>query len=41
MSRTHDPPKAAHGGMAKTLDRIRQYFYWPNMTVHVRAYVKN
>lgn len=39
ISKAHDPPRTAHGGMAKTLHRVRQYFYWPNMTVQIRHYV--
>lgn len=35
----HEPPKSAHGGIAKTLHRIRQYFYWPNMTIQIKNYL--
>ena len=35
----HNPPLACHGGIAKTLERLRRYFYWPRMAVQVRDYV--
>ncbi|XP_065361991.1 uncharacterized protein LOC135955566 [Calliphora vicina] len=36
---SHDQPSSSHGGIAKTLDRIRRYFYWPGMVADVRRYV--
>ena len=36
----HNPPSHAHGGFVKTLFRIKEYFYWPNMSVQVREFVK-
>ena len=30
-----------HGGVGKTLQRIKEYFYWPNQTIHVRNFVRN
>lgn len=41
IQKAHDGPTAAHGGMAKTLYRLRQTFYWPNMCTQVRQYVNN
>lgn len=41
ISRAHNPPIMSHGGVAKTLDRLRTMFYWPNMAAQVRAYIKN
>lgn len=35
----HVPPMAAHGGVAKTLERLRRFCYWPKMTVEVRNMV--
>lgn len=37
----HDSPLAAHGGIAKTLDRLKCVFYWPNMSKQVRDYIAN
>ena len=38
---SHDIPLAGHLGTKKTLDRIRQRFYWPNMTKDVKNYCKS
>lgn len=35
----HDAPGAAHGGIKKTLDRIRRLYYWPGMAKEVYKYV--
>jgi hypothetical protein len=37
----HDSPAAGHGGIAKTLHRIRCLFYWPKMVENVKTYVNN
>lgn len=37
----HNPPNAAHGGISKTLNRVRRYFYWQGMVTDTRQYVKN
>lgn len=36
----HDSPDACHGGYAKTLKRIKEWYYWPNMSSEIYAYVK-
>ena len=41
ISNAHDPPTSAHGGFAKTLDRIKRYFYWPRMANQVLEYVRS
>lgn len=41
LSRAHDNPVRAHGGMTKTLDLIRRHFFWPGMVRDVRDYVRN
>lgn len=41
ISDAHDPPDKAHGGIAKTLHRLRERFYWPYMALEVRAYIKS
>lgn len=39
IERAHIENTAAHGGIVKTLERIRRYFYWPRMTIQVKEYV--
>lgn len=41
ISKVHDVPEAAHGGMAKTLELLRRHFFWPGMVTDVRDYVRN
>ena len=38
---SHDIPTAGHFGFAKTLWRIKQYCYWPSMTLDILGYVKS
>lgn len=35
----HDEKTAAHGGVFKTLHRVKKLYYWPNMDTDIRAYV--
>lgn len=35
----HDPPLSAHSGIAKTLEKLKRTFYWPNMARQVRDYI--
>lgn len=35
----HNPPQASHGGISKTLFRLREKYYWPNMAIQVRNYI--
>lgn len=37
----HEPPNKAHGGMAKTLHRLKERFYWPYMATQVDKYIKS
>lgn len=37
----HNTPASAHGGIAKTLERVRNYFFWPGLVVDVKNYVLN
>lgn len=37
----HDNVFAAHGGFHKTVNRLRERYYWPSMRDDVRAYVNN
>lgn len=39
ITRAHIPPLSAHGGIRKTIDRLRAYFYWPNMASQVRNFI--
>ncbi|XP_037824418.1 uncharacterized protein LOC119612660 [Lucilia sericata] len=40
ISRAHDTPVTAHGGMVKTLELLRRNFFWPGMVRDVRNYVR-
>ncbi|XP_036317827.1 uncharacterized protein LOC118732824, partial [Rhagoletis pomonella] len=35
----HCPPTKSHGGLAKTLERLRTNFYWPNITVDLKDFI--
>lgn len=39
MEECHDAPTAGHMGYAKTIARIRQDYYWANMSTDIRAFV--
>lgn len=39
VSQAHDHPLSAHGGIAKTLERLRGFYYWPRMVIDVKTYV--
>lgn len=41
ISLAHQPAKAAHGGIAKTLYRLRQRFFWPNMASQVKTFLNS
>lgn len=36
----HDDPRAGHMGVKRTLNRLRQQYYWPGMRRDVNEYVK-
>lgn len=36
----HNMPTSGHGGIARTLERIRRYFYWPGLVSDVRHYIQ-
>ena len=40
IEKAHAPETCSHGGIAKTLHRLRRWYFWPKMTVQVRNYVK-
>lgn len=39
ITNAHEPPNVAHGGIGKTIHRIREYFYWPHLNVQVREFI--
>ena len=39
IDRAHSPPMSAHGGIAKTLAKLRLNFFWPNMAKQVKDFV--
>ena len=41
LALSHDVPSAGHLGVDKTLDKVRQSFYWPAMSDDVRRYIKS
>lgn len=36
----HDDPKSAHGGITKTISRIKCRYYWPSMNTEIKNYVR-
>lgn len=40
LKKCHDDPTASHGGIKKTIFRIKSGYYWPSMTKEIKAYVK-
>lgn len=41
ISSAHDPPNKSHGGISKTIHRLRDRFYWPYLAEDVRNYIKD
>lgn len=41
LCQNHDDPLSAHGGFAKTIDRIRRKYFWPQMDKEIRKYVRD
>ncbi|KAL7726634.1 hypothetical protein ACLKA6_010499 [Drosophila palustris] len=39
IQQAHEGENRMHGGIAKTLARLKQFYYWPRMTVQVRETV--
>lgn len=40
MQHMHDSPLAGHTGIKRTLERVRQWFWWPTMKADVTQYVR-
>lgn len=41
LRENHDAPTAGHLGIAKTIARISQNYYWPGMSSEISRYVRN
>ncbi|RLU16354.1 hypothetical protein DMN91_012114 [Ooceraea biroi] len=41
IQENHDQPQAGHLGRDKTLDHIRQNYYWPGMSRDVKSYLED
>ena len=39
IENSHSPPTSSHGGIGKTLEKLRRNFYWPTMAKDVREFV--
>ncbi|XP_041448138.1 uncharacterized protein K02A2.6-like, partial [Drosophila obscura] len=39
LKQHHEPALSAHSGINKTLEKIRRYYYWPNLATDVRAFI--
>ena len=37
----HSPPTSGHGGYHKTKDRVQRNYYWPQLDIQIRAFVRN
>lgn len=36
----HNDPNSAHGGIKKTLEKIRRVYYWPRMAQQIKEYIQ-
>jgi len=41
LKNAHDDPLASHGGVHKTLERLRRYYYWPGWVKGVKEYIRS
>lgn len=41
LKECHDNPLASHGGVFKTTSRLKELYYWPQLTQDVKRYVRN
>ena len=39
IENAHTPPMSSHGGIGKTLEKLRRNFYWPSMAKDVRNFI--
>ena len=40
LETAHCPPNKSHGGISKTLVRLKKNFYWPKMALDVKTFIK-
>lgn len=41
LHKAHDSRLSAHSGINKTVEKLRRYYYWPNLINDVRKYINN
>lgn len=41
LRKHHDDPLSSHCGIGKTLERIRRYYFWPNLVFDVKNYINS
>lgn len=41
IAEAHNPPLASHPGIAKTVEHLRRYFFWPRMSTQIRDFISN
>lgn len=41
LKECHDNPSAGHLGVKKTVNRVRQHYYWPSLIADVKQYVRH
>lgn len=41
LQKHHDDPLSSHSGINKTLERLRRYYFWPNMVNDVKSYINS
>lgn len=39
ISQAHNSPLASHGGMHKTIERVRRYYFWPGLVSDIKTYI--
>lgn len=40
LKKLHDAPTSSHGGIRKTLFKIKSNYYWPGMAKEIQSYIK-
>lgn len=40
LLKCHDDPKSSHGGINKTVRKIKSRYYWPGMVKQIKEYIK-
>lgn len=40
LLKCHDSPTSSHGGINKTVTKIKNRYYWPGMTKQIKEYIK-